>query len=135
MSFSTFIFLTGIKLFIRHLVVLFGFLILSQQFDGFVQLHPWCILKDNTEWNNEFYIPLLLRQNKSRYKIWHWLELGWFCKWKQSSNKEIQHVEWFWCRYGFILTLSIFISILLILRLARMSQCKSDTPTFVDKKG
>ena len=46
MSFSTFIFSTGIKLFIRHPVVLFGILILSEQFDGFVQLHPWCILKD-----------------------------------------------------------------------------------------
>ena len=46
MSFSTFIFSTGIKLFIRHPVVLFGILILSEQFDGFVQLHPWCILQD-----------------------------------------------------------------------------------------
>ena len=46
MSFSTFIFSSGIKLFIRHPVVLFGILILSEQFDGFVQLHPWCILKD-----------------------------------------------------------------------------------------
>ena len=46
MSFSKFIFSTGIKLFIRHPVVLFGILILSEQFDGFMQLHPWCILKD-----------------------------------------------------------------------------------------
>ena len=46
LSFSTFIFSSGIKLFIRHPVVLFGILILSEQFDGFVQLHPWCILKD-----------------------------------------------------------------------------------------
>ena len=46
LSFSTFIFSTGTKLFIRHPVVLFGILILSEQFDGFVQLHPWCILKD-----------------------------------------------------------------------------------------
>ena len=45
-SFSTFIFSTGVKLFIRHSVVLFGILILSGQFDGFVQLHPSCILKD-----------------------------------------------------------------------------------------
>ena len=27
-------------------------------------------------WNTEFYIPLSLRQNESRCKIWHWLELG-----------------------------------------------------------
>ena len=46
LSFSTFIFSTGIKLFIRHPVVLFGILILSEQFDGFLQLHPWRILKD-----------------------------------------------------------------------------------------
>ena len=31
-------------------------------------------------------------------------------------------MEWFWCRYGFILTLST------------MSRCKSDNPTFVDNK-
>ena len=37
-------------------------------------------------------------------------------------------MEWFCCRYGFILTLSIFIQILFILRLATMSPCKSDTP-------
>ena len=47
-----------------------------------------CYVVINT-WNTEFYIPLLLRENKSRYKIWHWLELGCFCKWKQSTNKEI----------------------------------------------
>ena len=45
MSFSTFIFSSGIKLFIRHPVVLFGILILSEQCDGFVQLSPWCIFK------------------------------------------------------------------------------------------
>ena len=44
--FSKFIFLTGIKLFIWHPLVLFGILILSDQFDRFVQLPPWCILKD-----------------------------------------------------------------------------------------
>ena len=44
-------------------------------------------------------------------------------------------MEWFWCRYGFILTLSIFIEILFILRLDTMTRCKSDTPTFVDNKG
>ena len=42
-SFSKFIFSTCIKLFIRHPVILFGILVLSEQFDGFVQLHPWCI--------------------------------------------------------------------------------------------
>ena len=40
-------------------------------------------------WNTEFYILLSLRQNESRYKKWHWLELGCFCKWRQSTNKEI----------------------------------------------
>ena len=40
MSFSTFIFSTGIKLFIWHPVLLFGMLILSEQLDGFVQLPP-----------------------------------------------------------------------------------------------
>ena len=46
LSFSTFIFSIVIKLFIRHSVVLFGILILLEQFDGFVQLPAWCILKD-----------------------------------------------------------------------------------------
>ena len=46
MRFSKFIFLSGIKLFIWHPLVLFGILILSEQFDRFVQLPPWCILKD-----------------------------------------------------------------------------------------
>ena len=45
-SFSTFIYSIGIKLFIGHPVVLFGILILSEQFDGFVQLPTWWILKD-----------------------------------------------------------------------------------------
>ena len=44
--FSTFIFSIAIKLFIRHPVVLFGILILLEQFDDFVQLPPWCIPKD-----------------------------------------------------------------------------------------
>ena len=46
LSFSTFISSTGRKLFIRHPVVLFGILILLEQFDGFIQLPPWRILKD-----------------------------------------------------------------------------------------
>ena len=46
LSFSTFIFSTGIKLFIRHPVVILGILVLSEQFDGFVQLPPWYIIKD-----------------------------------------------------------------------------------------
>ena len=36
--------------------------------------------------------------------------------------------------YDFILTLSIFIQIWFILRLATMSPCKADTPIFVDNK-
>ena len=46
LNFSTFIFSVGIKLFIRHPVVLFGILILLEQFDDFVQHPLWCILKD-----------------------------------------------------------------------------------------
>ena len=46
MSSSTFLFSTGTKLFILHPVVLFGILILSEHFTGFMQLPPWCILKD-----------------------------------------------------------------------------------------
>ena len=45
-SFSTLIFSTGIKLFIQHPVVLFDILILLEQVNDFVQLPPWCILKD-----------------------------------------------------------------------------------------
>ena len=45
-SFSTFIFSIGIKLFIWHPVVLCDILILLEQFEDFVQLPPWCILKD-----------------------------------------------------------------------------------------
>ena len=44
-------------------------------------------------------------------------------------------MEWFWCRYGFILTLSVFIQILFILRLATMNPCKSDTPYLSIIKG
>ena len=46
LSFSIFIFPIGIKHFIRHLVVLFVILILLEQVDDFVELPPWCILKD-----------------------------------------------------------------------------------------
>ena len=42
-------------------------------------------------------------------------------------------MEWLRCRYDFILTLSIFIKIWLILRLATMSPCKGEI--FVDDKG
>ena len=45
MSFSAFIFSTGIKFFIRPPVETFGILILSEQFNGFAQLLPWCIRK------------------------------------------------------------------------------------------
>ena len=46
LHFLTFIFSTGIKLFIQHPVVLFGTLILLEKFDDFLQLPPLCILKD-----------------------------------------------------------------------------------------
>ena len=46
LSFSIFIFSAGIKLFIRHPAVPSGMLILSEPFNGFVQLPSWCILKD-----------------------------------------------------------------------------------------
>ena len=60
--------------------------------DGLVQLTPWCILKDRQLCLHKYvkyWIPLSLRQNKSRYNLWPWLELGCFCKCKQSINKEI----------------------------------------------
>ena len=44
-------------------------------------------------------------------------------------------MEWFWCRYDFILTLPIFILILFVLRVVTMSRSKSDTLIFVDNKG
>ena len=86
------------KVLIRYPVVLFGILILLEQFDDFEELPPWCIPKDRQlclqkYLNTEFYIQLLLRQNKSRYKIWHSLELGCSCKQKQSTNKEIQPMQ------------------------------------------
>ena len=43
-------------------------------------------------------------------------------------------MEWLWYRYGFIVTLSLFIKILFILKLATMSPFKGDTPIFVDNK-
>ena len=46
LSFPTFTFSIGIKLFIRHPVVLSGILILLKQVDDFLQLLLWCILKD-----------------------------------------------------------------------------------------
>ena len=46
LNFSIFIFSIAIKLFIRHPVVLFGILILLEQFNDFMQLPPWCIPKD-----------------------------------------------------------------------------------------
>ena len=46
LNFSTFISPIVIKLFIWHPVVLFGILILLEQFDDFVQLPPWCIPKN-----------------------------------------------------------------------------------------
>ena len=58
-------------------------------------------------WNTEFYIPLWLRQNESRYKLWHWLELGWLKEVNKYGNLTYGMVM-VW-RYGFILTLSYFI--------------------------
>ena len=46
LNFSIFIFSIAIKLFIWHPVVLFGILILLEQFNDFMQLPPWCIPKD-----------------------------------------------------------------------------------------
>ena len=46
LSFSTFIFLIGIKLFIRHSEVVFGILILLKQVDDF-ELPLRCTVKDN----------------------------------------------------------------------------------------
>ena len=46
LNFLTFIFSTGIKLLTQHPVVLFGILILLEQFNDFVQLLTWCILKE-----------------------------------------------------------------------------------------
>ena len=94
LSFSTFIFSTGIKLFIQHPAVLCGILILQSSLMALCSFTHGVFVKTDSyvfinTWNTEFYIPLSLRQNKSRYKIWHWLELGCFCKWKQSTNKEI----------------------------------------------
>ena len=94
LSFSTFIFSIDIKL-------LFGIqqYFLASWFYQSSSMALWSFphgvfLKTDSyifvnTWNTEFYIPLLLRQSKSRCKIWHWLELGCFCKWKQSTNKEI----------------------------------------------
>ena len=140
LRFSKFIFSTGIKLFIRPPVVLFGILILSEQFDGFVQPLPWCIVKNRQLCLRKylkywFYIRLLLRKNELRYKIRHWLELGCFCKWKQPKIREIYPMECLWCRIWLYLTLSIFTQIWCILRLTTMSPCKGDTLIFVDNKG
>ena len=44
-------------------------------------------------------------------------------------------MEWLWYRYGFIVTLSLFIQILIILRLDTMNPFKGNTPIFVDNKG
>ena len=46
LSFSIFLFSIGVKLYVRHAVVLFDIWILLEQVDHLVQLPPWCILKD-----------------------------------------------------------------------------------------
>ena len=94
MSSSTFIFSTGIKLFIRHPVYFSVSWFYQSSSMASRRLPHGVFLKTDSyvfinTWNTEFYIPLSLKQNKSRYTIWHWLELGCFCKWKQSTNKEI----------------------------------------------
>ena len=59
-------FSTDMKLFIWHPVVLFGILVLSVQFDGFVQLHPWRILKERQLCN--IYLKILeIRSYISHY--------------------------------------------------------------------
>ena len=63
-------------------------------------------------WNTELYVPLLLRKNKSRYKIWHWLELGCSCEWRQPKNKKTWPMAGFLCRYGFISNLCFYIDLL-----------------------
>ena len=72
----------------------FGILILQGSSMALISFPHGVFVKTDSSvsintWNTEFYIPLSLRQNEWRYKIWHWLELSWFCKWKQSTNKEI----------------------------------------------
>ena len=62
-------------------------------------------------WNSEFCVTLLLRQNKSRYKIWHWLELGCSCQWKQPANKSLAYGTGMLGMYSFLLILSILIKI------------------------
>ena len=69
LNFLTFIFSTGIKLVIRHPVVFFGILISLEQFDDFMQLPPWCILKDSQLCLHKYLkywvlYPTLLRQKK-----------------------------------------------------------------------
>ena len=53
LSFSTFMFSIGIKLFIRHPVLSFRILILLEQVNYFVQLPPWCILKDRAAMSSQ----------------------------------------------------------------------------------
>ena len=107
LSFSTFAFLTGIKLFIWHPEVFFNILILQSSLMALCGFTHGVFVKTDSYvfinmWNTEFYITLLLRQDEWRYKIWHRLELSWFCKWKLSTNKEIQPMESLWHYFNFI---------------------------------
>ena len=96
LSFSTFMFSTLYSASSST----FGILILSEQFDGFVQLHPWCILKDRQlclhKYVKYYWVLSHYRLGKTnqdtRFDIG--LELG-------CSAMEIYRMEWFWCRYGF----------------------------------
>ena len=118
LNFSKFIFSSGIykDLFLecnsifRHLDFISAFQMIPCSFRHSVFLKAGSYVSINT-WNTEFYVSLLLRQNKSRYKIWHWLELGCSYDWKQPTNKKTWPMTWFWCRYGYILILSIFIEV------------------------
>ena len=95
LHFQIFIFLLVIKLFIWRPVLLFGILISLEQLNNFVWSFRHVVFLNTRSyvfintWNTEFYIQLLHRENKSRYKIWHSLELAGSCKWKQSTNKEV----------------------------------------------
>ena len=116
----------------RHLDFISAFQMIPCNFRHSVFLKAGSYVFINT-WNTEFYVPLLLRQNKSRYKIWRWIELDCSYEWKQPTNKKNWPMAWFWCRYDYILILSIFIEVCFFQ--ATMSPYKVDTLTFVDTKG
>ena len=90
MSFSTFIFSTGIKLFIWYPVVLFGMLILSEQFDCFVQLPSWCILKGRQLCLHKYVkYPIIAYAKQIKIQDMTLTRIRLLFKWKQSANKEM----------------------------------------------